>query len=288
MSDGRYLSLERALVDLIVIAMAASIGAFALDKTSTLFSRKDRAAAPSAAIVGVRVNLKRRHPEQHPLSVVIVASPGCVFCQRSAPFYKTLWNKARKSGTPVYVALPSENGATEYLKSAGLEGAIVTTWDDLGVKVDGTPTILIADRTATVRRSWLGMLGTDKAGEVLDLISSPDKLTEKTQAGADPDQLTTEDELKARAQHREPFTVVDIRERGDFAREHRLGAINIPLDELYIRGPFELRQSDLQVIDCVGVTPKACRSAANWLRQSAFAVELLASARSGSSRFTPQ
>jgi len=159
---------------------------------------------------------------------------------------------------------------------------VAITWRDLGLTVDGTPTILIVNRSGVIRRVWLGMLATDAdEQEVLDLISSPGKLAEVGPPGAE-DNLITEAGLKSRLDRSEAFAIVDIRERDQYKRGHRRGAINIPLPELYIRMRFELRPSELQVVDCAGVKPKQCLSAGDLLKKGDFAVKLLAAARPSS------
>lgn len=60
--------------------------------------------------------------------------------------------------------------------------------------------------------------------------------------------------------------LLDIRERADFARQHRPGAINIPGEELSIRGYIELAPARPVVIDCTYVETRLCHNAAARLR----------------------
>ncbi len=60
-------------------------------------------------------------------------------------------------------------------------------------------------------------------------------------------------------------TVLDVRTRADFARAHHDGAINIPFDELPVRGRIELDKSRPVVIDCSRVENAICRLAAHRL-----------------------
>jgi TonB family protein len=59
--------------------------------------------------------------------------------------------------------------------------------------------------------------------------------------------------------------VLDIRERDEFARGHRDGALNIPRDELAVRGYLELDRARPVVIDCSRVETRACQHAASVL-----------------------
>lgn len=60
--------------------------------------------------------------------------------------------------------------------------------------------------------------------------------------------------------------ILDIRERDDFKRQHRPGAINIPGNELAIRSYIELDSTRPVVIDCTFTETVTCHSAARTLR----------------------
>jgi TonB family protein len=59
--------------------------------------------------------------------------------------------------------------------------------------------------------------------------------------------------------------VLDVREREDFKRGHRAGAVNIPRDELAIRAYIEIERARPVVIDCSQAETRECRMAANLL-----------------------
>jgi rhodanese-related sulfurtransferase len=63
--------------------------------------------------------------------------------------------------------------------------------------------------------------------------------------------------------------VVDVRDRDAFRRTHRDGALNIPRQELDVRGPIELRGAKNVVIDCTHETEGLCRLAARYLERVA-------------------
>ena len=70
-------------------------------------------------------------------------------------------------------------------------------------------------------------------------------------------------------------TVLDIRERDAFRREHRDGAVNIPRDELAIRSWIEIDRHRPVVIDCTFAETSECHSAARLLRRFAKVLVLL-------------
>ncbi len=60
-------------------------------------------------------------------------------------------------------------------------------------------------------------------------------------------------------------TLLDIRERTDFKRAHRNGALNIPRDELAVRSWIELDRTRPVVIDCSRAATSECQQAAQFL-----------------------
>jgi rhodanese-related sulfurtransferase len=283
--DSRSFSWKSSLIELLFVSVTASIGVICFDGLSSVSARKANPTNP-AAFVGTSVNRAVVHSGEHSLNVALVVSPDCVFCQRSAPFYRTLAAHAQASGTPLYVAVPAVKGAMEYLRASGLDKAHVITWRELGVTVDGTPTMLFIDRAGLVRRSWVGLLGSEGAAEALDLLSNPGRWAENLRQNPERD-LITQDRLNANLRNGEPLTIIDIRERDQYEQEHRRGAVNIPLPELFVRTQFELKPGEVQVVDCGGIKPKSCRAAAELLRGLGFNAKLLASAHSGEGMYTP-
>lgn len=81
----------------------------------------------------------------------------------------------------------------------------------------------------------------------------------------DPDWEIGEPALAAMAASKP--VLLDIRERDDFKRQHRAGAINIPGDELAVRAYIELKSARPVVIDCTFTETNRCHNAANLLRR---------------------
>jgi rhodanese-related sulfurtransferase len=67
------------------------------------------------------------------------------------------------------------------------------------------------------------------------------------------------------------LSILDVRERPAFQKEHRDGAVNIPLDEVYPRACIELAAPAPIVVDCYPEqSPSLCRMAAQLLSYSGF------------------
>jgi TonB family protein len=84
-------------------------------------------------------------------------------------------------------------------------------------------------------------------------------------APAKVDEITVE-ELAALGRTNK-IVVIDVRDRNTFRVDHLQGSINIPVDELQVRGPQELSGSDLVVVDCTRDEPSRCRLASQVLRR---------------------
>jgi TonB family protein len=69
--------------------------------------------------------------------------------------------------------------------------------------------------------------------------------------------------------------LLDVRDRDAFRRVHRDGAVNIPLDELSIRAPIELRAFSHVIVDCSQGDESRCRLAGHFLGARDLRVSML-------------
>ena len=82
------------------------------------------------------------------------------------------------------------------------------------------------------------------------------------------------DDLRRLAAATRP-TVLDIGTREDFRRAHLDGAVNIPVDELAVRGGIELPAGKPVAIDCTRDEQWRCQAAASSLGQRGFPVSIV-------------
>jgi len=75
--------------------------------------------------------------------------------------------------------------------------------------------------------------------------------------------------LKRMAEGSEPYKLVDVRDKGEFAAGHIKGALNIPLDELE-RAKQLLKPTDLVIVYCDSFVCSASSSAAKMLLKMGF------------------
>ncbi len=69
---------------------------------------------------------------------------------------------------------------------------------------------------------------------------------------------------------KETAQIVDVRVRDEFEMESTPKALNIPLDELQVRGPVELNPQIPVSIDCTRTPMDRCRTAESYLRGEGF------------------
>lgn len=163
--------MEKALTALANIALLVVCGI-----AGVIFYRNFTASAHHKAQLNAPLALVgRAFPEDarfHSGSkyVVVVMSVGCHFCTESAPFYRDLQHTASEDRVQIYAALPDDLAdSRRYLD--GIQVPIPVSQIDLReLRVVGTPTLFVVDRSGVVKRVWVGKLSADQQKEVVESI----------------------------------------------------------------------------------------------------------------------
>ena len=107
-------------------------------------------------------------------TVVLALSDKCKYCTESAPFYKQLAAEtAKRNGVRVIAVFPQDpNDGKKYLADLGVSVGDVkqATLDSIGVRA--TPTLVIVDKSGTVKQAWVGLLKGGRETEVLNRIKA--------------------------------------------------------------------------------------------------------------------
>jgi rhodanese-related sulfurtransferase len=184
-------------------------------------------------------------------TLLLVLSTKCHYCSESAPFYRRLVGALEgQADTKLVAVLPEEvSEGEEYLKKLGvLINDVKQTPLEL-IHVSATPTLLLLDKSGTVTHSWLGKLAAEEEDEVLSALQGG-----VAKRAADDEKITSLEaaDLQGIISSRGNVAIIDVRERSEYRQKRLPHALNIPLDELSVRAPDELRQSDLIVVysDC--------------------------------------
>lgn len=89
--------------------------------------------------------------------IVLALRSGCPYCTKSAPLYRKLIDQARAKNRKIIAILPDEpEKAREYLRSLGLQIDDVRQADLQAMSIQGTPTLLVLNRTGNILKIWYG------------------------------------------------------------------------------------------------------------------------------------
>lgn len=108
-------------------------------------------------------------------TAVLVIRSTCHFCAESMPFYKRLAasvNARTPAAALVAVCTEAEGSCADFLKQAGVSVAAVVATPPGGLRVRGTPTLLLVNSAGEVSHVWAGKLTEAKETEVLKLVES--------------------------------------------------------------------------------------------------------------------
>lgn len=116
--------------------------------------------------------------EAHDRTLILVLSADCRFCVESAPFYESLVESlqdtsvSREDVQVVAAVTEDEVTAASFLANAGLQEIPFFSGVELrGLRVRGTPTLLLVDRQGVVVNLWRGKLFHDSEQEVLKALT---------------------------------------------------------------------------------------------------------------------
>ncbi|MBI4263512.1 MAG: rhodanese-like domain-containing protein [Acidobacteria bacterium] len=203
--------------------------------------------------------------------VVLFVSPACAACESSAAYYSRLAKEIdRRPGTDLVVVNAGPSGSiVDWLAQKDIQAdhmmeitpasvvglGIIQVPTALGLEKDGLVTDIVQGRmTPDVETSFLLRVANTHLVEPVNVVVSAPEVPASRIA----------DVLESDSQ------VVDIRERHEFERAPRPGAMNIPVDELSVRGPIELSKVRSVIIECVEGMATLCRSAGISFKSAGF------------------
>jgi hypothetical protein len=165
----------------------------------------------------------------------------CSFCDKSLGFYRALLSsRIGKEFKAVAVFQEPVPMAQEYLRSKGLVFDEVEQASFEDIEVIGTPTLLLVDDDGALNRRWQGFVLEESEREVAEVVGVESifpaaKHAEKLRAREAEHNLRVPTlqigELK-RLLAAKSATLIDVRKRRTYEREHLAGAINIPAGEI--------------------------------------------------------
>ena len=157
--------------NIIVIALAVVVG--------TVFLR-DRFTPSPAEPVAVKAGDKLPKLDgwnwgDHDQTLVMGLRKGCHFCEDSAPFYQRLTAQQQGGSNSTIVAVfpDAAEAVKEVVQSEGLRVHALAGVPLERLKISGTPTLLLVDRSGTVMNAWTGMLSPRQELEVMRATTAP-------------------------------------------------------------------------------------------------------------------
>jgi hypothetical protein len=161
-----------AAANIVVIVLAVVLGSvFLLDRFSS------PTPEPESVKAGVKLaNLDGWDWRAHDQTLVLGLKKGCHFCEDSVPFYHRLIAQQQQAGsgrTIVAVFPDTAEAANGVVQSAGLTAHVLAGVPLEKLKIVGTPTLLLVDRTGTVLNAWVGILSPRQELEVMKATAAP-------------------------------------------------------------------------------------------------------------------
>ena len=161
-----------AAANIVVIVLAVMLGSVFL---------KDRFSSPSPEAQAVKAGDKLANPEgwdwgAHDQTLVLGLRKGCQFCEESLPFYQRLITQQQHRGSsPTIVAVfpDTADAVNGLVQSEGLTVQVLAGVPLEKLKISGTPTLLLIDRTGTVVKAWVGILSPRQELEVMKAATAP-------------------------------------------------------------------------------------------------------------------
>lgn len=131
------------------------------DRNKSVTAR--RAPAP-----GTKISLPGVDWAKNSRTMLFVLSTSCPFCKASTPFYKQLVDESKKIKDIRFVALlPQERDqAMKYLTDMGIGIQEVQQSTPDAIGANAFPTLILVDKTGTIKKSWVGKLSPVQETEV--------------------------------------------------------------------------------------------------------------------------
>ena len=137
-------------------------------------SLREKAGPPAGPANGAKLSIDGIDWSESDQTVLLALSDNCHFCSQSAPFYQRLVNAlANRRDVRLVALFPQQSDeAKKYLAKIEVPIADVRQASFGLLGVSGTPTVILVDRTGTIKQSWMGLLTSDRESEVLSRIKT--------------------------------------------------------------------------------------------------------------------
>ena len=207
------------LLNVLVIGFALAL-AVVLARTY-IFSSE-----PKLIAIGDRISLSDTPPvEAGKRLVVLFLRSDCVFCTKSAEFYKAVSAGLAQSANTRVIAVFStiDSRSDEYMGELGLADLQMVRASLGSLGIAETPTIVLIDDANTVQEVWRGKLSRKQEVEFKQKLGIPVD-----------DWYIQESEISDLKKPGQVVTIVDVQNRDSYSRNHLLDAKNIQIGRAHV------------------------------------------------------
>lgn len=195
-----------------------------------------------------------------PRHVVLMISTTCVWCSKSADWYRVLSVELSHQRSVHLAVVHGEEGAAvaRWLEERRIVPAeVVRVPKAKEIGLSETPTALIVDSTGRVTDAWIGAMTTAQQLAFRDRTLALPDAKPLTNIPEEVDRAAFLDMVARRAD----FQVIDIRDRVEGGLG-KAASLTMPIDEVAVRAPIELARTRTVVVDCSPGWMQRCRVAA--------------------------
>ncbi len=201
--------------------------------------------------------------------VVLMLDTRCAACEGGASFYHSLADVISKVPGLRFIVLTdtSKHDAIEWLNRHDIRGANtlrVASRAQFGFMM--TPTLVVLDSKGVITDLIESQLSADAERALLARLNDASKPPLRIAQSIREVFLNDSPGFRLGATDQ----VIDPRDRISFRQGHSERAINIPRDELLVRGPAELTMNQLVYLDCQDSSQQDCRTAGFALQDAGF------------------
>lgn len=233
----------------------------------------DATARPTLIRRGARVflpDLESHDCNRNIRSIVLLASATCPACNDGITFYRSLGKYARDAPDLRFVIAAAGDIETvrNWADTHGIQyDLLIELRNAVSFGFSLTPTLLLMEKDCVVTDVLLRRLSAEEESMLWERLQRPDSVSPLSNARytIEIDDAEFQDLI---AKDGDRLVVVDVRRRSDY-RGSRTGiaAINIPMNELAVRGPVELGgpEREAVVVDCTSIHWSECRWAGSIL-----------------------
>lgn len=152
------------------------IRSYLFNKEAVTGSRAAAVTTKRVPLPGAKIAVPGINWEDKNRTLLFVMSSSCKYCKESAPFYQRIVKETQKMKDLRLVALLPQDveQGEKYLNNMGIAISEVKHSEPGAVGASGFPTLIMVDKTGTIKKAWVGKLSADKEVEVITQLKCTD------------------------------------------------------------------------------------------------------------------